>query len=140
MHSILRTWSGWSLVLLVAAVAGCGPAKYPKRDTAVVTGTVTYKGEPVSTGSVVFQPESGAFASGEIQPDGTYELEATIGPNRVQIVSREPEDETPAAELEGPRPIAKSYIPEIYAGPKSPLTFVVEPGDNTADFELKDIE
>lgn len=138
MHSMLTKHFGCWLVLLATIAAGCAPAKYPQRKSAVVTGTVTYNGEPLSMGTVIFQPASGAFSSAEIESDGTYTLEAVIGPNQVQIISRDPEDETPASELTGPREAPKSHIPEFYGGPQSPLKFDVEAGDNTADFQLTD--
>src|SRR4051794_35506157 len=52
---------------------GCGPddgigRRYP------VSGTVTYKGQPVPLGTVTFTPESteGRPAAGDIEADGSY--------------------------------------------------------------------
>ena len=45
-----------------------------------VTGQVVYNGEPLPFGIVMFQPEQGQAAQGEIQPDGTFQL-STYGPN-----------------------------------------------------------
>ena len=118
---------------------GCNPEPYPKRTTAPVTGTITYKGEPVTIGTITFQPASGAFTSAEIQSDGSYTCEAVIGPNTVMIVSREPEEEPNPDEPPMPRPPAKSYIPDEYGGPRSGLSVEVAEGDNTADFDLKEI-
>lgn len=128
--------------LWIAALAGgCAPATYPKREMGKVSGTITYKGEPLELGQIIFQPPSGIPTVGEIQSDGTYSLEAVVGPNSVQIISRDPPDESLPEDRDGKPPEApKSYIPEIYGGPRSPLTFDVEVGENTADFELKDIE
>lgn len=128
------------MVLGIAALSGgCNPEPYPKRDVGRVTGTITYNGAPVEMGQVIFQPPAGAFTMGEIQPDGTYSLEAVIGPNQVQIISRDPPDESLPEDRDGKPPEPpKSYIPEKYSTPQSGLTFEVEAGDNTADFELKD--
>lgn len=66
------------LAMLIAGVfsAGCNqtPAVVP------VSGKVLYNGEPLPCGFVMFQPEQGQAAQGEIQPDGTFQL-STYGPN-----------------------------------------------------------
>lgn len=118
---------------LTAHVAGCGPAE-PKREYAAVTGTVTYKGEALTTGKIIFQPVSGPVGVGDINADGTYSLKGEIGPNTVMITSYEG-DPSEEAENKGPPP--ESLIPPHYGTPNSGLQFDVEPGENTADFDLK---
>lgn len=93
-----------------------------------------YKGVPLETGTVIFQPPSGPFVTGEIQPDGTFQLKGGIGENTVMIVSRESVDSTVNYQARVP---PKSHIPEVYNSPRSGLTFEVQPGENTADFDLK---
>lgn len=134
----LHRRNGWLfLVLVTVGISACAPT-HQKRESALVQGMVTYKNEPLKMGTVIFQPESGAFSSGEIQANGTYSLQAVLGPNRVQIVCRDPEDDRPMTEISGPRKTSKSYIPEHYGTPNSPLQFTVEDADNVADFALKD--
>jgi hypothetical protein len=83
-----------SRFLLLAAcilciAEGCGE-RQPQRS--VVSGSVTYQGEPVAFGDIVFQPLSDSaghyFAQGKIV-DGKYSLDAAHGPvvgkNLVQI-------------------------------------------------------
>jgi len=55
---------------LSVGVVGCGGGAAP------VKGKVTYKGEPVKGGSLVFSPlaEGGKAASGDVKEDGTYTL------------------------------------------------------------------
>jgi len=133
----VRRWSWLLSVSLVAVpIGGCTPA-YPNREKAIVQGTVTYQSEPLTMGTIMFQPESGAFTSGEIQPDGTYSLEGVVGPNRVMIVSREPNEAPAEGEPPGSREPPNSYIPDTYGGPTSGLQFNIEAGENTADFDLK---
>ena len=62
------------LTVCLAALAGCSP----QADYAPVSGTVYYKGKPVESGVVMFQPAEGEVARGLIQSDGTYTLE-TLG-------------------------------------------------------------
>ena len=59
------------LALMLVAVAGCGET----REFAPVSGTVFYKGKPVESGVVMFQPPVGEMARGQIGPDGRYVLE-----------------------------------------------------------------
>lgn len=124
--------------LLVCVMVGCGPSG-PKRDYAAVTGTVTYKGKPLEMGTVYFQPDVGPFVSGEIQPDGSYALRGVVGENIVLIVSRDPVDSTGDGDPGKPKTVVlpKSRIPEAYGLPTGKLKFEVQPGENTADFDLK---
>ena len=59
--------------LLIGSSPGCGgKSQFP--ETLPVSGKVTYKGQPVTKGTVTFQSDTGQPATGEIQPDGTYRL------------------------------------------------------------------
>lgn len=71
-----RLLAGLILTSAVASMAGCSqtPAVVP------VTGKVLYNGKPLPFGTVMFQPEQGQAAQGEIQPDGSFQL-STYGPN-----------------------------------------------------------
>src|SRR5262245_12780055 len=94
-----------SACLLVCVLSGCGDGR-PK--TAIVRGTVTYKGKPVPNGTVTFVPDGGPTATGEIGPDGSYALTtfkkgdgAVLGAHKVVIAAmqdmagRLPEDRNP---------------------------------------------
>lgn len=65
--------------LLAAACAlpcgGCGPAAAVNTTTIPARGKVTYKGQPLVQGTVIFEPDgAGKEARGEIRPDGTFVL------------------------------------------------------------------
>jgi hypothetical protein len=73
---------------------GCGSSATSTEGLTVpVKGKITYKGKPLTSGTVVFEPEdAGREAHGKIQPDGTFELStyghgdgAVRGPNRVAV-------------------------------------------------------
>jgi hypothetical protein len=115
---------------------------------AVVKGKITYKGKPVPNGTINFLPDDGTkpSATGEIQPDGSYELKtflankpsngAVIGKHKVVIVAMMdmanalPEQRTPL-----PPPI----VPMKYTSPAtSDLAANVENKENTIDFDLQD--
>jgi hypothetical protein len=75
------------------AVGGCGSSGAVNTTTIPVKGRVTYKGQPLTQGTVLFEPEgAGKEARGEINPDGTYVLTtykpgdgAVPGAHRVSI-------------------------------------------------------
>ncbi|QDV71939.1 hypothetical protein [Botrimarina mediterranea] len=103
------------MALVVAScvvMSGCGSTQ----ELAPVRGKVTYKGKPLTTGVVMFQPLSGPPARGRIQPDGTFELEmlgegagAPLGTNRVRVSSREPSADTATETALGKLLIPKRY-------------------------------
>jgi hypothetical protein len=77
----------WRILLpaaLLAALTGCG-------GSAKLTGKVTYKGQPVLSGTVTVLNEDGTAASGVIQPDGTYAVEGVKrGRVKIGVVSPDP--------------------------------------------------
>ena len=126
--------------ILLVQLVGCRGTGEPEREFAEVKGKVTHNGEPVKTGTVMFQPPSGALVSAPISPDGTYTIKAVVGTNSVRIVSVDlPTVADPSAPppVGGVPPMLKSNIPEIYGTPNSPLTVEVTPAGNTADFDLE---
>lgn len=107
------------LVCLACVVAGCakpGPA------VTEVRGTVTYQGQPVTTGMVKFSPvslegEAVRPATGAIGADGTYQIAAFPGRKgsrpgeyQVAIVSYT------GSFMDG---TAKYLVPKKYAEPKT---------------------
>src|SRR5438105_12106805 len=126
--------------LLVCILIGCGGGG-PR--TAIVRGTVTYKGKPVPNGTVTFVPASGHHATGEIRPDGSYTLTsfrpgdgAVPGTYKVVVVAmqdmtgRLPEDRVPL-----PPPIVPNKYTSIAT---TDLIFEVKEGENTIDLPLRD--
>jgi len=82
------------LFLPLGAGFGCdAPEAGAKLSTTVpVSGKVTYKGKPLTHGTVAFEPDAGREAHGEIGPDGGYTLTtfkkddgAVAGVHRVSI-------------------------------------------------------
>ena len=148
------------LGLALWTLAGCGSGI--SYEHAKVHGKVTYKGKPVTFGSVLFvpvePPKDGLMqpASGAIQPDGSYELKseadtgAIVGEHKVVVIAVEGDKivEDTSKEDAAPTPAAgpsrksggfKSAVPKKYADPTStPLTRKVATGDNTIDIELTD--
>ena len=90
---LVRLTTNFALTLILLAVfAGCqrGPKMVP------ISGKVIYNGQPLTFGSVIFQPMSGQPAQGDIQSDGTFTLStyrlkdgAVVGSHKVRIVCYE---------------------------------------------------
>jgi hypothetical protein len=128
----------WTLVGLLlpcaGLLAGCGGDDGPK--TYIVKGQVVYKGGrgPVTQGTVLFESTGTprVQASGEIQPDGTFELGSDLGkPGTVagehRVMIQPPFLET------GQKPIVQARYTS-YATSK--LTAQVEPNDRN-DIKLE---
>jgi hypothetical protein len=143
---------GLVLLLALVALVGCG------KGTGHVTGTVTYKGQLITSGAVVFYGADGNADSGRIDRKGTYTVaQAPSGKVKVAVlpakarresgppVSRatgQPKD-PPAKDGDDIAPAApsggKAAFPEKYADPETtPLTFTVSGGKQTFDIELTD--
>jgi hypothetical protein len=85
----MNTRSCWFLVtaVLLGALSGCGDGRVK------VTGRVTYKGEPVPSTEVYFQPDDGSrWSLGKTDDDGRFSLRysrledgATKGQYRVRL-------------------------------------------------------
>ena len=152
---------GTALILLaLVTLVGCGP-KGPK--TYMVTGTVTYKDQPVEGAIVVFSPTDGGLhatgttdtagkfvltaaqggAVGKGTTAGNYEVGVTKRVNTAPVPSKE---ELEAASAKGEDlgrkyPVVyKDLVPAKYNDTtKSGLTAAVEPGkENKFEFKLTD--
>ena len=136
-----------SLILLTVVVAVCGCSKPPHVLTPV-SGKVTYNGKPLKFGCVKFQPETGQWSKGIIQPDGTFNMVtpsegdgAAVGLNKVSITCFENQD--PAKHKNGAGMgivLGRSLIPKKYTSHHSSgLTVEVVDGNNEPIvFDLKD--
>jgi hypothetical protein len=124
-------------VLVVAATIGCGKPSH-QLETAPLHGKVTLDGQPLSSGYVTVVTSRGRSSSGEVQPDGTFEM-STYQPGDGAQVGSHPVVVTPVPQDVAIPPGAKRVpIPERYqrAG-TSGLTAEVKPGeDNSVELTL----
>ena len=132
LQSLLVAW------LLAVGCLGCGGAS-DRPQLAKVKGTVTYKGKSIVEGDIVFYPENGRSASGQIS-DGeivnveTFEKNDGIPLGKMKVT---------VAAFDGPKDDMykppKMTTPEKYNSAKTTdLTADIGPGENTVTFELKD--
>jgi len=140
MKSERKTYGFATLVaaaLLVSAV-GCGGTF-----DSGVTGVVTLDGKVVPCGTISFQPKAGGPAAyARIDADGNYVVLSgrveglPSGDYYVTVSANEPPTVTQTAQG-GPPPPGKPITPQWYRTRNtSPLTFVVEPGNNEINLEL----
>jgi hypothetical protein len=131
-----------ALTTLAALVAGCGS----EPEFVPVRGKVSYHGQPLPRGTIVFTPDpdrgtSGPQASAEIQPDGSYTLRtgaafgAIPGWHRVTVLAL---DAPPAEGTAGGFLVPRSLLPDKYRDPvQSGLVCEVQPGKvNGFNFNL----
>jgi hypothetical protein len=129
-------------VILLGLGSGCESGT---ADLAPVRGKVSYKGVPLSAGTIVFTPDAlrgttGSMARSEIQADGTYVLRtdslpgASVGWHRVTVMAIESTSPGRDPDLRLPR----SLLPEKYRDPEmSGLSCRIQAGQaNCIDFDL----
>jgi hypothetical protein len=150
MLKILTTKNGsWLVAIcvgnaLLGCATGCGNVDASLSHTVPVVGHVTFKGRPLTTGLVVFQPDRKKGNAlpheprGGIDEEGNYELAvngtkgAPPGWYRVTVIATEPFD--PAK----PYVIPKTLIPLRYSDPKmSGFTVQVVENPATGAYDLK---
>lgn len=134
----------FAILLLVSGFIGCGGSKAPP--TAKVSGTVTFKGEPLANAKVLFISASGRPAQGESDAAGKFTLTtdkpgdgAVIGDHVIVVTKLGPPAGMSESEFQeklktagpGNAVQAKSVIPEKYTmSSTSPLKCSVPPAGN----------
>jgi hypothetical protein len=132
-----------ALALTIPLAVGCGSG------SGTVNGKVTYKGQPLTMGTVTFMGTTGNPATAPINPDGTYKaVKVPLGQVKVGVAV----PNTPAVPRgrtmdpskfggakpppeDGPKPVV---IPTKYSSPDtSELSYDVKKGDQTIDIDLK---
>ena len=117
------------VVLLLALVPGCGGADAP----VPVRGSVTWNGDPLPKGKILFLPEDPAVApdAGDVV-NGTFALKVRPGKKRVQLFANRPGPYDPAEKAA----TQEQYLPARY-NTETRLAADVRPGgDNTFDYPL----
>ena len=116
----------------VLLAAGCGSAEKPID----ISGKVTFKGEPVTEGSVQFiEDRTGRGAEVDLGPDGRYKARLFAGEYKVVVTPPYLVDMSSGM----PNPYYKKVknIPKKYhSTATSGLTAVVSPDQTTHDFAL----
>ncbi|MFO0926648.1 MAG: hypothetical protein U0736_06350 [Gemmataceae bacterium] len=137
-------WVAW-VGLVLAAPAGCSKARPPQ---IVVSGVVSYDGEPVWQGKVLFLGVDNRVVSAEIEPDGSYRvINPSPGLARVAVTNFPTTVDAPVDQSAAERPgVARSAapprpwltLPDRYAEPfRSGLSLFLQPGEVRQDLRLE---
>lgn len=122
---------------LLIGAAGCQPAEEPLV-TGVVTGNVTFKGQPVVSGVISFDNKSEGVGAIAKIADGKFAFDGAVSAGHYQVTVLPPQVEPslPGA----PPPVIKdpADIPAKYrSAVTSDLTVDIHEGENKVDFDLK---
>ena len=121
-----------ALALSVVTIAGCS-----KSAGTSVSGHVTYKGNPVSSASLIFYPGTGRAITTVVDPEGNYAANLPAGDYTATVTLSV---NLPPGWKEGdPIPPAKVVLPPQYTKrTQTPLKATIAPGSaQTVDFDLK---
>ncbi len=155
----LSGWARFSVaaipLLLAISLAGCTAGR---SNEATLSGSVSYKGQPVTGGSITFHPVAGgAPYPGILKPDGSFSFGGVpIGQMEVAIETEsvksmpgasgspyhmpgggKPNQQMPNVDTSNMPTYVK--IPAKYANPKtSGLTVNVKAGSHKVNFDLTD--
>ncbi|MDZ7615993.1 MAG: hypothetical protein U1E05_03250 [Patescibacteria group bacterium] len=135
--------------IAAAVVMGCGRGS---SDRVVVTGMVTYRGEPLPSGRIHFAPAEGTKApqSGAEIVDGKYTVDANggvpHGTHKIRITAQRVDpkyagigDSVPSDFQDVGGPPMQQYLPEKY-NVRTELEITIQPGTGriTKAFDLVD--
>jgi len=129
-----RTSSVVAVCVMAAGIAATGCGGGVKKVN--VSGTVTYKGEKLTSGMLKFVGPEQSSASGLIKPDGTYTLtDVTPGDVKVAVIEI-PGTVPPAGEKA--QQVHQVALPDKFRDPeKSGVKYTITPSTTQLDIELK---
>lgn len=140
MKTIQRTVSvrgvGLALACLVLA-GGCGESRTP---TAMVTGSVEYKGKKLDSGAVhLYEPSEGVGVVCPINADGQYATPEKIvtGVYRIEIRAEDAPPPAPGSNELPPPPMGPRVPRKFMSISTSGLQTEVKDGENLYDISLK---
>jgi hypothetical protein len=125
-----------ALVALAAGATGCSKSR-----GVALEGKVSYGGQPVDVGSIVFIPTGGeGISTGGLIEKGSYKVDAKIGPapgpHRVEIHWKKGTGKKSKNEYGEEIERRQEALPERYHA-ESTLTADIKAGKNVIDFELE---
>lgn len=130
----LRRCVGCGILVLVAAASGCGRSTGPERYN--VRGAVTFRGEPVPSGTITFEPDLSKSNSGPVSVipiiDGTYDSLALErpGPLAGSLIVRISGYPAPDPDVEIQPPLFPEY--------RTTVDLATSKGATVLDFDVPD--
>lgn len=132
--SLPRSASPWATILgglAVILVVGCGGEGDAKLE---VSGNVTFDGQPVNEGEILFSVEGFATEASRIS-DGHFSVRVPPGPAKVVVRAYRPMSKSDSASITATDVVMENYIPAKY-NEKSELTTEVTSGMAPVNFDL----
>jgi hypothetical protein len=130
-QSALRSLVCFAILTTLLLLIGCG-----NTNVGTVSGTVTYKGQPVRSGDVNLISARGDAARVSIREDGSYNVPDPLPIGEYQVAITAPVSEPPAPGTK-PKPVPPFDVPAKYRDTStSKLTLQVKPGKNTYPIAL----
>ena len=123
--------TAWALIVMAATGCGSSDGNIP------VSGEVTFQGQPVPTGEIVFTPAGATAASvaGKIE-NGKYECRVPEGRSQVRITAyREVPGKVDLSNPGEQAPVVEMYIPPQYNA-NTKLEVTVDGSTAQHDFPL----
>ncbi len=141
----LSTIAAVFIALTVVVIVGCGRSRL---DTVPVSGKVTYRGNPVPWGTVMFQPvdaKASRPALADINVDGSYQVATLehdkglmVGEYKVSVYAEKVPLFQPTAEQQVAAAKIKLPTPPRYSNPEtSGLTLTVSADDDGKMFDIE---
>lgn len=128
------------MCLLGSLLLGCGSAEPDYGPLGTLSGKVTFKGAPLTEGSIILTREGGGSGAAPMQADGTFLVTDRIGGIPVGTykvgfeAAQEDAAETPNSP---PQKKARLILPAKYYDPaESGLSVEIKEGPNTLEFEV----
>jgi hypothetical protein len=121
------------IAALAAAAAGCSGGS--KKVT--IDGTVTYRGQPLSSGILRVVSEDGSFATAMVRPDGTFTLTDVV-PGEIRVgIQEAPQGSASSDGKAGPAPARAPSLPAKVKDPEtSGLKYTITPGTSELKIEI----
>lgn len=128
------------VICAVLAAVGCGKEEPPR---AIVRGTVTLGGSPLTEGEVTFIPAGGGVGRSPIASDGSYSLvgqdkKEGVAPGNYTVIVMPSMAQISKAQVDPLVSVKTSDIPPVYNNlSTSPLKHTVVAGENAIDLVLE---
>lgn len=133
-HDMLR--NGWWIVATLTMLVGCSDGR---PTLAKVTGTVKYKGQLLSGGTVVFNSDEGRSATAEVVAGEFADVMTFVPHDGVPVGKHKVTVFSFGKPGKGVNALGKNILPQKYSSPDSTdLEVEIEPGENIVDLELMD--
>jgi hypothetical protein len=129
-----------AILALGVVLGGIGCSDPRLADTAYLSGTVTFQGQPFSGGEVqIFSPQVGVGASASIDASGNFKIPRPVRPGSYEVALRAvpPPPPLPDPNYRPPFEPSSRPIPAKYQDAStSGLRVEMNPGENTLNIDL----